>query len=405
MNERQVKRLSTVRALETEHNLACKPVVVKPEDWQLPDRREPGIVERMPSRPAETLDGWQEDMTIARSAAKRKAQAPAKRQSVAPQANQKASQALRQVREGMQMLTLEEVKCLEAYVERINQLLVARTAQRQSFQQQVATQQQQQFFPAELSARSGAKPGVGNVLERLSDRELAQADTEYLQAKAAQIRQMLAELEADILQEQAEERWAPTEPTKALAPDLNRPFHAPVAPVAGSQYRTATPPAPTPSWPRPPIPNWQQAEQDAETAAEVLRYLANRGAATVSAPTAARGPNHRPAQGRRPSQGQFPGQALLFAWSYRLRSWLQLPAKPLDRIGDALLWVVVAAVARVAFKLLVTLNPALGPVMQLSMLLPAAIAVLLALYVPKAGAISVYRLFLIMLGLLLGGRL
>jgi hypothetical protein len=89
----------------------------------------------------------------------------------------------------------------------------------------------------------------------------------------------------------------------------------------------------------------------------------------------------------------------------RLRGLFQVPRKPLDRLGDAFLWIVIAAVLRVGSRFLIMTYPAYTPLIMILMLAPAAGAVYLALFVPRAGFVSVYRLFLIMLGLLLGGKL
>jgi hypothetical protein len=77
----------------------------------------------------------------------------------------------------------------------------------------------------------------------------------------------------------------------------------------------------------------------------------------------------------------------------------------MDRLGDAVLWIVVAAVVRVGSRFLIATYPAYSFLFIALMLAPAILAVYLAVFVPKAGFVSVYRLFLIMLGLLLGGKL
>jgi hypothetical protein len=82
-----------------------------------------------------------------------------------------------------------------------------------------------------------------------------------------------------------------------------------------------------------------------------------------------------------------------------------MPQKPLDRLGDAALWIAIAAVVRVSTRWLLTAHPVLTPAIVLLMLAPVAIALYLSVCEPKAGFVPIYRLFLILLGLLLGGRL
>lgn len=89
----------------------------------------------------------------------------------------------------------------------------------------------------------------------------------------------------------------------------------------------------------------------------------------------------------------------------RLRQLLQVPQTSFDRVGDAVLWIVLAVVIRVGARLLLALLPALTPIFVVLMFAPAILAVYLAMFVPRAGFVSVYRLFLMMLGLLIGGRL
>ncbi|HEY9883741.1 MAG TPA: hypothetical protein V6C98_09065, partial [Thermosynechococcaceae cyanobacterium] len=59
---------------------------------------------------------------------------------------------------------------------------------------------------------------------------------------------------------------------------------------------------------------------------------------------------------------------------------------------------------RVGAQFLLVQVPALAPMLLVLMFAPAVGAVYLAMCVPKVGFVPIYRLFLIMLGLLLGGR-
>jgi hypothetical protein len=88
----------------------------------------------------------------------------------------------------------------------------------------------------------------------------------------------------------------------------------------------------------------------------------------------------------------------------RWQRWLQVPQTSIDRVGDALMWLVAAVMVRVCARILLSAYPVLMPVLVGLMLVPAAIAVYLALCVPRVGMLSFYRLFLVMLGFLLGGK-
>jgi hypothetical protein len=91
----------------------------------------------------------------------------------------------------------------------------------------------------------------------------------------------------------------------------------------------------------------------------------------------------------------------------RWRGWryIELPRKPADRLGDAVLWVAAAAILRVASRYMLLSMPMLSPVFTVLMLAPAGLALYLAFCAPKTGWVPIYRLFLVMIGLLLGGKL
>jgi hypothetical protein len=144
-------------------------------------------------------------------------------------------------------------------------------------------------------------------------------------------------------------------------------------------------------------PDWQQAEQESIETAEALRYLLKRE--KPSRNTTELQPPPKTRRTSRPSVGQITKRL-----GFRLWQFLQVPQKPLDKVGDALLWVMVAAVIRVASGFLLAAFPGLKPLLILLMLTPAALTVYLALCLPKARFLSLYRPFLILLGLLLGGR-
>ena len=156
------------------------------------------------------------------------------------------------------------------------------------------------------------------------------------------------------------------------------------------------------------------AEQEAAQTAAQLRHLAEKARSTPSQrPTAnlpaADLPNPDLQLSREFIQSQNQ-EALRVKRSrkrrkFQLRNLLQLPQRPLDRGVDAVIWIAFAGVVRVGVRFLLMAVPALSPVAIGLMLLPIAIGIFLLLFAPKAGYLPVYRLFLITLGLLLGGNL
>jgi hypothetical protein len=150
--------------------------------------------------------------------------------------------------------------------------------------------------------------------------------------------------------------------------------------------------------------NWKQAEQESVETAEALRYLLKRELHSLNReqPFSNTTEFKPPPKPRRTSQP--PTQQASKRPVSHLRRFLQIPPKPLDKVGDALLWVMVAAVIRVGFGFLLEAFPGLKPVLTLLMLAPVALTVYLVLRLPKAGWLWLYRPFLLLLGLLLGGR-
>ncbi len=100
----------------------------------------------------------------------------------------------------------------------------------------------------------------------------------------------------------------------------------------------------------------------------------------------------------------------LRAWGQRgwrrLEQWWQTMPEARGAIAiDALALVFGAGALRLGLQGLVNTLPGLAGLTSLLMLLPIAWAIYLALFKPKANAVVIYRLVLITLGLLLGGKL
>lgn len=234
-------------------------------------------------------------------------------------------------------------------------------------------------FAAELQRLEAQAERINQLLlervQSVPEQTTAAIDPPTLQAYADRIKQNLAALETAMLVGQRS------------APPLRSPHLPDSAPTpSGLPTATAMPPGATP-----PISPWLppgQRQQAIETA-ERLRHLANQD---------------QPPRPRSRSIG-IPSSLPLQRRRSRWQRVLGIPRKPLERLSDAVLWVLGAVILRLGCQQLLISLPAVSPVLSIVLLLPAIAAVCLALFVPRAGATPVYRLFLISVGLLIGGRL
>jgi hypothetical protein len=87
------------------------------------------------------------------------------------------------------------------------------------------------------------------------------------------------------------------------------------------------------------------------------------------------------------------------------RWWQTMPTVRWAIAVDALATVFGAVLGRLGLQLLVNAWPAIAGIISLMILLPIAAAIYLALFKPKANSVVIYRLVLITLGLVLGGKL
>lgn len=149
----------------------------------------------------------------------------------------------------------------------------------------------------------------------------------------------------------------------------------------------------------------QQAKQEAWQTAQDLRYLNQPESAGYG------GEGLPGLEGRRPSFRQPPTAATHPArssgFSLRRLGWerfLDIPRKPLERITDGMVWMGIGAIVRMMFRFILMAFPGLSPVLTLLMLTPAMLAVMLVLFFPRMGWVPFYRLFLVTLGLLIGGQ-
>ncbi|MGQ9873511.1 hypothetical protein [Leptodesmis sp.] len=151
----------------------------------------------------------------------------------------------------------------------------------------------------------------------------------------------------------------------------------------------------------------QQAKQDAWQAAQELRYLYQSG--------------HPPYGGERfpgsEEQEQLPFQqeptiagstarsSGFFLHHLGWERFLEIPRSPMQKLSDGVLWIVTGAIVRLIARSILMVFPSLSSVVTLLMLTPAILAVFLVFCVPRMGWVPFYHLFLITLGLLIGGKL
>ncbi len=321
----------------------------------------------------------------------RQSQAP-KPQTLKPKTQSRSTsqrQPMMKIRQrwvGHQQLLASEMQQLEAQAERINQRLAERFAgtpaqSSQSFQSQ------------------SAPPLEDEEADRLRD-------------QLARIHELLADLDTTIAEGNSLVVKEPSESIAQAEPIAASEITQSIAPPAERDAVLVKPPlaAPGPQHP---------ADQAAAQMAETLRQLAEKARSTpLPAPEVQ--PSRR--------EGQSPPQILLQARpqtrtqiqpqtqpsrSRRSRNrrrlrWLdllQLPRRPVDRLIDALIWLVLAALGRLGIRMLLLAFPVLSPGATGLLALPAAIGVGLLVFAPKVGYLPIYRLVLVTLGLWLGGRL
>jgi hypothetical protein len=88
-----------------------------------------------------------------------------------------------------------------------------------------------------------------------------------------------------------------------------------------------------------------------------------------------------------------------------LRDYLVPPAKTGAALGDAIAWIITAALLRVIIDLWLSTSTSFWLPGMFILIAPAFCAVSLATLVPQLSVILGYRLLLIMIGFLLGGKL
>ncbi|PSB34685.1 hypothetical protein [Stenomitos frigidus] len=409
MDELQA-RIRTRRSLQTDRNLAEQPYPEFEYSDDAPRQGEANVVE-MPHR--QVQESLSDSPPTQRSAAKLQQGAKQK-----PATASQNAFSFRQMRDGHQQPYIDELKRLEAQAERINQLL-AELKRKKARAETAELSKGETATPKKRTAK-GSKPSSRSPQREVSPMPAQDDDTAALEAQAERIKQLLTELETAIVQGEA----MPQSDTIAQSPiaqgmgenhaqPLDQPASVtPLSPAsnpasfASDTYRYAsnTRPFSVSSQVTPEAD--QKAQQEATATAQALRYLASRDVSQPVEPTIG-ATHHEPRRTAARSRTSQPmaGLSSMRRYGLQLRQFLQMPQKSFDKVGDAVLWIVLAAAIRVGARFLLALFPPLSPVFMLLMFAPAVLAVYLVLFVPKAGFVSIYRLFLIMLGLLLGGRL
>ncbi len=107
----------------------------------------------------------------------------------------------------------------------------------------------------------------------------------------------------------------------------------------------------------------------------------------------------------RPRVAVTPRRRTLRYYWRRLQPRLQLPQTRGAIAIDAVIWTFAAAGLRIGLTFLVGHLPFLGLPISILLFVPAVLAGYLAFCVPKSSPVFIYRLLLITLGLLLGGKL
>lgn len=335
--------------------------------------------------------------------------------------------SFRQMRDGHQQPYIDELKRLEAQAERINQLLAERKRKKAQAEQAEPSKGASTASPTTSSTKKKAtrssKQTSRSPQREVSPMPAQDDDTAALEAQAERIKQLLKELESALNEGEPllANEGEPLLANDAIAPEsaddpLNATATAPsiqvptfgIEAVGTSTYRYGPNAQPLNAHSLSmPLEEDPKAQHEAAETAEALRSLASRdGSRGLVGPTNTA--THHPEMRRvTRSRASHPGSGFLPVRHYglRLRQLLQVPHHGFDRIGDAVLWIVLAVVVRVGARFILAMVPALTPIFALLMFAPALLAVYLAMFVPKAGFVSIYRLFLIMLGLLVGGRL
>lgn len=298
----------------------------------------------LPSK-SRSQDSLAEDVIL--RSGKRKSASSSQRKTKATTSKPKASKSLRSSSSTNSQLFVDELQKLEARADRINQILAERARK-----------------------KDGEPSSTGPDVPPPSSRQAPYSQQQYQEVSLP-----------------PSHEW-PAPATPELA-EMEKPVSQPWSPQGWEK--------------RMDIGQQQQAKQDAWQTASDLRYLNHPGQASYRNELFSELEEQRPAF-RHKTTGTS-SRSPSFPWHHLgWQRFLEIPRKPIERISDGAVWIGVGAIVRVLSRFILLAFPGLSLVFTLLMLTPAMLAVFLALFVPRMGWVPCYRLFLITLGLLIGGK-
>ncbi len=316
----------------------------------------------------------------------------------------------------------QQLQQVQQQVQQINQILAERRQARVQ-SEQVGFSEDMAVHSSRAKSRvfSSGQRAMSSAGESVVMDDLYDSD-EFLLEEIARLNQLLAKLQADIDEgEQAlvaieKGRFDPSQ----LPPNLlNSLTQQPVSPPKSEGVKVfSAPVGNSPATLNHSVTSeqWHQSEQDALRTAAALRHLSSgtRNRANLPHPLAApiqqEAPTHRstPAiptpstsscQNSQPFWGSLSARfASACSRGHPFSAWL-------NYLGQAVLWVVAAAAVRLVSKVLLANLPWLNIVVTPLLVAPALLAIAIVCFWPTAPSSLIYKLFLMSMGLLLGGKL
>ncbi len=335
-------------------------------------------------------------------------------------AKRKLPATFRRLWEVKQSQGLQQLQQVQQQVQQINQILAERKqtggqSRQVALSGDMGLHSSRELRGSPSGQRAMSSPEESVVISSPSDSD------EFLLEEIARLNQLLVKLQADIDEgEQAlvaieKGRFDPSQ----LPPNLlNSLAQTPISPPHDKRVKVF--PAPVDNPPvalNQPVTSeqWHQSEQDALRTAAALRYLSSttRNSTNLPYPLAESIPQESPTHGsatdrKTPSTPAQQNSLPFWNLSVRLGS-ARSRGHPscgwLDHLGQAVLWVVASATVRLVFKVLLANLPWLNAVITPLLVAPALLAIALVLFQPTAPPSLIYKLFLVSIGLLLGGKL
>ncbi len=368
-------------------NLAHQPYPVAPVDA-------PPVPPRSPQRPEPRPDRVELDPLNGRSPDVRAVitpQVPRRPASVPP-----VSPSFRAARPPRSPFA-DELQHLEALADRINQILVERA----QFASPLSLSAADSLPASPVMPPRSPQPGSPAPLP------LNQTETAALKQQAQRIRQRLAQLEAAMAVAPSppplvSDPWGRVEPPSTTIAPASMAPDPPETTLADPP-----PPSPPPTRPNPFDPMRQQRDYQAWQAVSELHYLQAQDP---------RSPDSTPLPPSALYSNVPPPAALSTAASPSLRLRRSRPlqsrrslrsgvSRPLPMWLDAGLWAIVGILLRQLINALAAMLPAWTPILNALLFAPAIFAIVVILLVPQRSQMPFYRLLMVTVGILTGGRL